>query len=255
VSRPQSRRWTALTLLGLVAWIAVTVVAGVIADDPSDPRPTLLTFAAGGALFFGAIFATAWWQTRPTSDPALEALLAELALEPSTGGVAAIGAMRRVARAYIALGALVTALGLAATLQEALELGSARLTLYAMVAIVVVWALAVPAVLRRANAASAAVLAPLGLSQSGASLAGERHGHAVRVELTAQGSTTRVAAEATPTEMSGDELLAYAGRGELRTWQGVTVSADGERITIRRQGHDGAAWLWDLWLADRLAAG
>ena len=37
------------------------------------------------------------------------------------GSARAIGGMRRIARAYIALGALVTALGLAAIVQEGLE--------------------------------------------------------------------------------------------------------------------------------------
>jgi hypothetical protein len=241
---------------GLVLWIGGTVAAGLIADDPGNSRPTVLAFATGGALFFGAVFAVAWWQTRPREDPELDALLGELALSPLPAGgtVAAIGTFRRVARAYIALGALVTALGLLAIVQEGFEFGSAATTLWITVAIVVLWALAVPWVIRRANTASAAILGPLGLTQAGATLEGERHGRGVRVDLTAKGSVTRVEAATAVPELAGDELLARAGRGDERTWEGVLVEGGEGRITVRRLGSRGASWLWDLWLAERLAA-
>jgi hypothetical protein len=162
----------------------------------------------------------------------------------------AIGGMRRVARAYIALGALVTALGLAAIVQEGLEAGNPRTTLYAMVGIVVVWAAAVPFVIRRANAASRAVLTPLGLSQNGAALSGERYGRGVSVSIGPKGSVTRLKDAAEPPPLADDEIGAYAGRGE---WEGVSVAYEREAITVRRDGHAGASWLWDLWLAERLA--
>jgi hypothetical protein len=199
------------------------VAAGLIADDPSDPRPTLLAFASGGALFFGAMFAGAWWQTRPRPHPELDALLAELSVSPATGGTAALAVMGRVARAYIALGAIVTALGLVAIVQEGLGFGNPRLTLGVMVAIVVVWAMAVPWVLGRAREASAAVLGPLGLAQEGATIEGERHGRRVRIDLTASGSTTN-------------------------------VESGGEWIVIRRADNQGASWLWDLQRAERQAS-
>ena len=250
-----SRGWAAFCLVGIAAWVGATVLAGLINDDPSDGRPVALTFAAGAALFFGAVFGAAWWHTRPRPDPELDALLAELAIDAggASGQASAIGAMRRVARAYIVLGFVVTFLGLAAIVQEALEVGSAKATLYVMVAIVVTWALAVPAVIRLANTASAAVLGPQGLSQSAAALVGERYGRRVRIDLTADGSVTRVAGATAPPALEGEEILAYAGRGDEATWEGVRVEPENGQITVRRAGHPGPAWLWDLWLAERLA--
>jgi hypothetical protein len=231
------------------------VAAAVINDDPTDGRPVVLTFAAGGATFFAVVFGLAWWQTRPRSDPELDGLVAELSLAPEMAprSARAIGSMRRVARAYIALGALVTALGLAAIVQEGVGAGSAKATLIAMIAIVVIWAAAVPFVIRRANAASRAVLTPLGLSQNGAALSGERHGRRVSVTIDARGSTTKVHTDAEPRELAPDAIAGFAGRGTHRTWEPVTVEYQRGAITVRRKGHDGAAWLWDVWLAERLA--
>ena len=99
MTRSGSRGWAAFTLVGLALWIGATVVATVVNDDAADPRPIVLTFAAGGAVFFGAIFGVALWQTRPRTDPELDALLTELAVEPAATRLRAslIGTMRRVA--------------------------------------------------------------------------------------------------------------------------------------------------------------
>jgi hypothetical protein len=151
------RGWTAACLLGIALWIGITVLVTVLNDNASDGTPTLLAFVAGGAVFFGAIFGYGLWRTRPRSDPELDLLLGELAIEPRTaqGTAAEIGTMRRVARVYLALGALITALG-------------------------------------RARDASVAVLAPLGLEQHGAVIAGERHGRRVTVRFTGRESVTTV---------------------------------------------------------------
>lgn len=243
-----------LCLAGIGLWIGVTVLVTVINDDASDSRRATLTFAAGGAIFFGCIFGYALLRTRPRRDPELDALLAELTTEPlqERGSTAQINAMRRVARTYIVLGALVTALGLAAIVEEALAVGSTAVTLYAIVAIVVAWALAVPLVIRRARRASTAVLTPLSLGQNGSALEGERHGRQVRIELSAAGSVTRLSDAVAP-ELSGEEILVRAGRGEPETWRDATVTAEDGALVIRRRGHDGNAWLWDLWLAEHLA--
>lgn len=243
-------------LTGIATWIGATVAAAVINDDPSDPAPVLLTFASGGALFFGAIFGFGLWQTRPRSDPELDLLLAELAVEPGGqgGSARAIGGMRRLARAYLVLGALVTALGLVAVVQAALEVGSPVATVWALVGVTVVWALAVPLALRYANNASAATLGPLGLAQRGTVLAGERHGRRVRVEITPQGSTTSVDSDRRLEPLRDSELAVAAERGDPEVWAAAEASGNGERITIRRDGHEGAAsWLWDLWAAEKLA--
>jgi hypothetical protein len=188
------RGWTAACLLGIALWIGVTVLVTVLNDDPSDGTPTLLAFAAGGAVFFGAVFGYGLWRTRPRSDPELDLLLDELAIEPRTSASTAtqIGAMRRVARVYLVLGAVITALGLFAILEQGLGFGSVGATIGAIVVITVLWALAIPFVLRRAQDASVAVLAPLGLEQHGAEITGQRHGRRVTVSFTGRESVTNV---------------------------------------------------------------
>ena len=250
------RGWAAFSLVGIALWVGITVLVAVVNDDPSDGGPVLLAFAGGGAAFFGAVFGIAWWQTRPRSDPELDTLIAELSLDPAAtpGGARAIGDMRLTARAYIALGAVVTALGLAAIVQEGLGVGDPRATLIASVVIVIAWAAAVPLVLRRAREASEAVLGPLGLEQRGASIAGERSGRRVSIALGPRGSVVRVASEAEPEPLDDPEaILGYAGRGEVGTWEGVKVGWERGAITVRREGVGGAPWLWDLWLAEKLA--
>jgi hypothetical protein len=182
--------------------------------------------ASAMAAFFACFFGTLLWKTRARADPELDRVYTELAITqaPMPSASRALGGMRSVVRAYIVLGAAVTALGLLAVVQEGLEFGSAAATVGALVAIVVVWAAAVPLVLRRANAASVAVLAPLGLRQNGTVMAGERHGRRVSIEITAAGSVTR-------------------------------VDAPEGAIVIRRKGHDGASWLRDLQEAEMQAAG
>ena len=251
------RGWAAFSLVGVALWVGVTVLVAILNEDPSDGRPVALAFAGGGAAFFGAMFGIAWWQTRPRSDPELDALVAELSLDStaSPGSARAIGGMRRTARAYIALGAVVTALGLAAIVQEGLGAGDPKATLIAMVVIVIAWAAAVPLVVRRSREASAAVLGPLGLEQRGATMAGERHGRRVSVALGPRGSVVRVASDRQPEPLDdAGAILGYAGRGEVGTWERVDVGFERGAITVRRDGTGGAHWLWDLWLAERLAA-
>jgi hypothetical protein len=126
------RGWLIFTLVGLPVWIAATVVAALV-SDPRDPAPILLTFAAGGAVFFGIMFGVALWQLR----------------QPAPAGSATF--WRRVARAYLVLGIVVTALALAAIAQAALGIGSPQITLWVTAGITFVWALAVPPLLRRAS--------------------------------------------------------------------------------------------------------
>ncbi len=255
MSRSSNRGWAVFCLAGIALWVGVTVLVTVLNDDPADGEPTVLAFAGGAAAFFAVVFGFAWWQTRPRTDPELDALLAELSLDPGAAprSARAISGMRRVARAYIVLGALVTALGLATILQEGFGVGDPRATVIAIVVIVVAWAAAVPFVLRQARAASRAVLTPLGLSQFGDRMSGERRGRAVSVRITPKGSVTAIDGSSGALPLSGDGILAYAGAGDERVWDGVEACADGDRIVIRREGHEGPAWLWDLWLAERLA--
>jgi hypothetical protein len=97
------------------------------------------------------------------------------------------------------------------------------------------------------------VLTPLGLSQNGAALSGERHGRRVSVSIDARGSTTKVRTPVEPPAFAPDAIAGFADRGTDDIWEPVTVEYEGDAITVRRRGHAGAAWLWDLWLAERLA--
>jgi peptidoglycan/LPS O-acetylase OafA/YrhL len=127
-----SRGWAAFSLIGIGLWVGVTVLVGVITDDPTDPGPTLIAFAAGGTLFFGLMFgAVAWTQFRRTpSDPEARS-------------------SAWIARVYTLLGISVTALGLAAIWQQAIGGGDPKVFIYPLVAIVVIWAAAVPFTLRK----------------------------------------------------------------------------------------------------------
>lgn len=131
-SRRTNRRWLILSAVGLPLWIGATVIAGFV-SDPRDPAAILLTFAIGGALFFGAMFGAALWQLR----------------HPAAPGRATF--WRRVARSYLVLGIVVTGLALAAIVQAALRVGSPEVTLWITAGITFVWALAVPPLLRRAE--------------------------------------------------------------------------------------------------------
>lgn len=190
------RRWGLFSLVGIGLWIGVTVLAGALSDDPTDPGPTLTAFALGGTAFFGIVFWLAWRANSRKPDPELDALLTELALEPQPASLSAgaIQSTRRIARAYIVLGALVTALGLAAVWQQGTTGGDAKVFLYPLGAIVVLWAIATPAIVKIALANSAAVLEPLGLQTGGtggASMSGERHGRKVSVGPLAGGTARR----------------------------------------------------------------
>ena len=253
-----SRRWLFLCLGGIALWIAAGVIPGALAEDPTDPAPTLIGFAAGGTVFFGLVFGYSLWKTRAKPDPELDGLLRELALEERSeweAGItaSAIGASRRLAQAYLVLGIIVTALGLSIMWQEGLEVGSTKVTVIVLVAIVVVWAAATPAILGWAQRNSAAVLAPLGLIQDGTVLAGERHGRAVAITLDQYGSLTRLTGSSDALPLEGEAILAYVGRGSAATWKDAKAKQEGPRIEVRRKGHEGAHWLWDLWLAERLA--
>ena len=189
MTRAASRAWTTFCAIGIVLWIGVTVAVAVINDDPSDGRPVLLAFAGGGAAFFGAMFAAAWWQTRPRSSPELDALVAELSLDPHMGprSARAVGGMRAWHAPTSRSGRWSRRSASRRSSRRGSRSGTPRTTTYAMVAIVVIWAAAVPSVIRRANAASRAVLTPLGLSRNGATLSGDRHGRGVSVSIGPKG--------------------------------------------------------------------
>lgn len=132
MERRPGRGWVAFSAIGIPLWIGATVLAGVLSDDPTDPGPTLVTFAAGGTLFFGAMFAAALWQQLRQSAETNEARFG-----------------RRVAIGYSLTGIVVTGLGLALVWQQALGGGDPRIFLYPLIAIVAVWAVVAVLLVRR----------------------------------------------------------------------------------------------------------
>ena len=141
----------------------------------------------------------------------------------------------------------------------------------------------------QAYAAHDAQLAPLGLSGSerpavtvvprlageglqsqlvGATvLTGERHGRAVEVTIHGARTTTRVAAPGPPFALEGHRQRVRAEgdvpRGVRRVldevgasprWTSMKLEAGSEGIVVTRSSGDGQGWLYDLWLAERLAS-
>ena len=221
-----SARWTLGSLLGLAVWIGAMVSAAMLNRNPSDPMPVVLAFVIGAAVFFGAVFGIALWQTRRRPSPDLDALLASLTLDgrvPPTSSTAVVGG-RRTVRAYLVLGIVVTALGLAAVLLGVLGSPLTVVVVGVLLVTLVGWAAAVPAVLRSRRAAAAALLEPLGLEQRGADIVGTRHGRDIRVAFSARGTRT------------------------------IVKSEQGDPIVITRSGHPDGGWLRDLAEAERRAA-
>ena len=213
-----SARWTVGTLIGLAAWIGVMVAAAMLNGNPSDPMPVVLTFIIGAAVFFGAVFGIALWQTRRRPSPGLDALLASLTLDgrvPSTSSVATVGG-RRTVRAYLVFGIVVTALGLAAVLLGVLESPLTNVAVAVLILTLIGWAAAVPVVLRNRRVDATALLEPLGLEQRGADIVGTRHGRGIRITFSARGTRTTVKPE------------------------------QGDPIVVMRNGHPDDGWLRDL---------
>jgi hypothetical protein len=81
-------------------------------------------------------------------------------------------------------------------------------------------------------------------------LTGERHGRRVEVHQEQNRSEVTVHAKAATFEGKPAELL--GGLAESDRWKGVDVQGGPTGIVVTRKG-DLAAWLCDLWLAERLA--
>jgi hypothetical protein len=97
-------------------------------------------------------------------------------------------------------------------------------------------------------------------------VAGTRHGHAVRISWDARVAVTTVSAPSARYELSATDMrLGGEAPPQVRTvvdalapsprWTKVKVLAGPEGIVIERRGREKAqAWLYDLWLAERLGS-
>jgi hypothetical protein len=221
-----SARWTIGTLGGLAAWIGAMVLVAVLNGDASNPTPIVLTFVIGAAVFFGAVFGIALWQTRLRPSPGLDALLESLTLvghAPPTAAAAHVGG-RRTVRLYLVLGIVVTALGLAAILLGVLGSPFVRIPLVLLSLTILGWSAAAILILRDRRAVASALLEPLGLEQRGADIVGRRHGRGIRITFSARGTRTTVKPER------------------------------GDPVVIARNGHPDDGWLRDLAEAEQRAA-
>jgi hypothetical protein len=98
-------------------------------------------------------------------------------------------------------------------------------------------------------------------------LSGERHGRAVEVTIDGSKTTTRVMAPGPAFALEGHRQRVRA-EGEVPSgvqrvldelgasprWTSMKLEAGGEGIVATRRSGDGQAWLYDLWLAERIAA-
>jgi hypothetical protein len=99
-------------------------------------------------------------------------------------------------------------------------------------------------------------------------LRGERHGRAVEITIDGSRTETRVAGAYPPFELKGHRQRVRAD-GEVRPavaaileqldpsprWTSMRLNAGSEGIVVSRRSSAEQAWLYDLWLAERLAGG
>jgi hypothetical protein len=98
-------------------------------------------------------------------------------------------------------------------------------------------------------------------------LSGQRHGRAVEVRLEGSRSETRVAALASSYELKGNRQRVRAEGpvpasvqrvldelGASPRWTGMKLEAGPDGISVTRRSSGEREWLYDLWLAERLAS-
>lgn len=258
-----------LLIGGLLAWVGVTVAFAITIDDPSDQLRVPKVFALGGAVYFAGLFTYVWLSaSRGIGDADLE-LYRRLALrEVGRNEVRQMIARGgRVVRVYATLGALTTALGLAA-IWFGIEGGTGVELMSAAAVVVVLWFALVPWAIRTSVGAGQLVLEPLGVQVSGlpdwvgkpgggviltgaVRYSGQRHGRGVALAHTTKVALTAVNA-AGPERKIADpaELSALAG-GTTRDWRRVELTTGADGVRVVRQGNGAGGWmLHDLWLAE-----
>jgi hypothetical protein len=269
-----SKAWTVGCLAGIAVWIGVTVAVAARNPDPGDGEVVTRTFAAGGAVFFGVVFAVSFVQMRRMQVRVRSDLYDRLAVEPVDESV-----VRRSARglftigyAYLGFGVLTTALTLAAIGIADDELSSRLLRI--TLGLVVVWAAYAVYALRRAWSGTDALMTPLGLRLTATptyvvgpgghgrdlvgevAYAGSRHGRHVTISQRPDGAVTTVTGGDPRRKPPTTALQMATLTGEpVRRWRHVEVTTDAEGTVsvIRRGNGAGSAFLHDLLLAEAIA--
>lgn len=267
-----SRWWLVGCLLGIALWVGVTVIVGSRYGGPSNPRPGSIAFAVGGAVFFGVVFAVAavgMRRSQYTSRSELYDRLAVAPVDPSTIRRATRG-MYRIGYTYLAFGALVTGLGLAAIGFGDDDGGSWMFTV--MIVLIVLWFGYMLFALRRVYTSTDVLFAPLGLhleevpsyvvhwfggtSLSGAmTYGGTRHGRHVSITQEPKQAVTvvqgHVSARKPPKTPA--QMATLTGEPAGR-WRGVTVEVSADQVAVIRRGNGAGRWfLNDLLLAEAVA--
>ena len=98
-------------------------------------------------------------------------------------------------------------------------------------------------------------------------LRGQRHGRAVEITLSGSSSETHVAAPSAAVKLEGHRQRVRAdgevppavqalidGLGASPRWTGMKLEAGPEGIVVGRRSSGQREWLYDLWLAERLAS-
>ena len=177
----------------------------------------------------------------------------------------------RVVRVYAGLGALTTALGLAA-IWFGIDGGIGVELISAAAVVVVLWFALVPWAIRTSVGAGQVVLEPLGVEVSGlpdwvgkpsggviltgaVRYSGERHGRGVALAHGTKVALTAVNAAGPERKISDPAELAALGGGSARDWRRVELSTGPDGVMVVRRGNGAGGWmLQDLWLAECAAA-
>lgn len=263
--------WLAWSLVGIAAWIGVTVYVAATLEDPSDPAPVMRSFAIGGAAFFGITFGAAALQMRRRQTLAGADLYRRLALREvsdrdlrrSARGLVGIGYVYLLFAA-VTTGLMLLAIGLGPD-------GPMAALLWTAVGLVVVWCVVAVFALRRAYSAGAEFVEPLGLELTaipgwvavpgggnrlvgGQSFAGERHGREVAINQTTGSAVTAVSGDY-PKRTTKDRAKMADLTGESwRSFAGVSATSGPDGVVVIREGNGAGRWiLTDLLLAESLA--
>jgi hypothetical protein len=260
------------SLLGCGAWIGVTVYVAATNEDPSDARPILRTFAVAGAVFLGTVLVAAAVQMRRRAT-AVGSLYDRLALHEMPRRTVRAAARRARGWGHVHLlfaaatsGLMLTAVGLG-------EEGPTAALLYTGVALVLVWAVAAIAGLRRAFAAGDELLAPLGLSIAAVptwvakpygggiavvgelGIVGERHGREVSIVQRTDRALTTVRGRFAARTVSSPATMAALTGEPAKSFRKVEAVAGPDGVAVRRRGNGAGRFVYhDLLLAESLAA-
>ncbi len=268
-----SRWWVVFCLVGIGLWIAITVVVAMNQEPGSDGTAVDRAFAAGGALFFGALFTVTAIMMRRSQTRASSGLYDRLAIEqvPRATVKRALRGVHTIGYVYLVFGVLVTFIPLAGIAISDDEMMSTLL--WVTIGLVVLWAIYMVWALRRVFTTTDVLFRPLGLKLVGTptylmnlftdggqmvgamTYAGERHGRAVTIAHGNREAVTFVAgpvANQTP-PTTPVQMMKLTGEGP-RCWKGAEVMINDEGVAVVRRGNESGRWfLQDLLLAETLA--